>query len=110
LGFADGSYDQVLLFFLLHEQPEAVRRETLAEAARVTRRGGKIIIVDYHCPRRLHPLYYLFPPVLARLEPYALDLWRNEINTWLPDDVPLGVASRQTFFGGLYQQLTLVRE
>ena len=42
----DGSYDQVLLFFLLHEQPEAARRATLSEALRVVRPGGKVVIVD----------------------------------------------------------------
>ena len=53
LACADASYDQVLLFFLLHEQPEHVRRATLAEAMRVVRPGGKIVIVDYHRPVRL---------------------------------------------------------
>lgn len=52
LAAADASYDQVLLFFLLHEQPEAVRRATLAEAMRVVRPGGKVVIVDYHRPGR----------------------------------------------------------
>lgn len=110
LGFADATYDQTLLFFLLHEQPEAVRRKTLAEALRVTRPGGRVVIVDYHRPRRTHPLYYLFPPVLAWLEPYALDLWREDIDAWLPRDAPYTVLSREICFGGLYQQLTLVRE
>src|SRR3954471_7897199 len=32
LGFADASYDRVVLFFLMHEMPESVRRRTLAEA------------------------------------------------------------------------------
>lgn len=110
LGFADGSYDRTLLFFLLHEQPEAVRLQTLAEAVRVTAPGGRIVIADYHCPRRLHPLYYLFRPVLAMLEPYALDLWRSDIVSWLPQDAGVRVESRRTFFGGLYQLLVLVRE
>jgi hypothetical protein len=34
LQFESGSYDRALLFFLLHEQPEEVRRRTLSEAAR----------------------------------------------------------------------------
>lgn len=51
LHFADGSYNQTILFFLLHEQPEAVRRGTLSEALRVTRPGGKIVVVDYHLPK-----------------------------------------------------------
>ena len=40
LGFADASYDQALLFFLLHEQPDDVRRRTLAEAFRVVKPGA----------------------------------------------------------------------
>ena len=52
LGFADASYDQAILFFLLHEQPEAVRRQTVSEALRVLKPGGKLVIVDYHQPAR----------------------------------------------------------
>jgi len=74
LGFGDGGYDQVVIFFLLHEQPEVARRQTLAEALRVVRPGGKLVIVDYHLPRKLHPLCYLVYPVLRALEPFALDL------------------------------------
>ena len=59
LACPDASYDQVLLFFLLHEQPEQVRRATLAEAMRVVKPGGKIVIVDYHRPVRWHPLRLL---------------------------------------------------
>lgn len=110
LGFADNSYAGTLLFFLLHEQPRAVRRQTLAEALRVTAPGGRIVIADYHCPSRWHPLYYLFRPVLALLEPYALDLWRNDISSWLPEGVKVRVESRRRFFGGLYQLVVLVRE
>ena len=81
-----------------------------AEALRVTAPGGHIVIADYHCPSRWHPLYYLFRPVLALLEPYALDLWRRDISSWLPEGVKVRVESHRTFFGGLYQLLVLVRE
>jgi ubiquinone/menaquinone biosynthesis C-methylase UbiE len=47
LGFADATFDRALLFFLLHEQPQAVREKTLAEALRVVRPGGTLTIVDY---------------------------------------------------------------
>jgi len=110
LGYADNVFDRTLLFFLLHEQPDAVRRQTLAEAVRVTAPGGRIVIADYHCPSRMHPLYYLFRPVLALLEPYALDLWRSDIASWLPQQAGVRIESRRTFFGGLYQLVVLVRE
>lgn len=107
LGFADAAYDQTVVFFLLHEQPEAVRRRTLAEALRVTRPGGKVVVVDYHLPRRLHPLRYLFKPVLRWLEPFALDLWEHDIAWWLPDHIQPAQIHKTTTFGGLYQQLVI---
>jgi ubiquinone/menaquinone biosynthesis C-methylase UbiE len=75
LEFTDGSFDQVLIFFLLHEQPLPVRRRTLAEAIRVVKPCGKVLLVDYHRPRRWHPLRPAMRAVLRRLEPFALDLW-----------------------------------
>lgn len=107
LGFADASYEQTVLFFLLHEQPEAVRRRTLSEALRVTRPGGKIVIVDYHLPKRFHPLRYLFRPVLHVLEPFALDLWKREISAWLPEHVKPEQIKKEVSFGGLYQLLVI---
>jgi ubiquinone/menaquinone biosynthesis C-methylase UbiE len=107
LGFEDGSYDQSLVFFLLHEQPEAVRRGTLEEVVRVTRPGGKIVIVDYHRPSPWHLLAHAFKPVLRRLEPYALDLWGHEIESWLPRAATAGKLLKTTYFGGLYQILVI---
>ncbi len=109
LGFADARYDQTILFFLLHEQPETVRRKTLHEALRVTKPGGRVVVVDYHLPQRLHPLRYLFRPVLRWLEPFALDLWQQDISWWLPQDIKPAQIQKQTSFGGLYQQLVITR-
>jgi len=97
------SYDRALIFFLLHEQPEAVRRATLAEALRVVKPGGKIVIVDYHRPSRWHPLATALRLLLPRLEPYALDLWRHPLPHWLPWACAARVRV-ETFFGGLYQK------
>jgi ubiquinone/menaquinone biosynthesis C-methylase UbiE len=110
LAFADASYDQVLLFFLLHEQPEAVRRATLAEALRVVRPGGRVIIVDYHRPAGWHPLRPLMRAVFKHLEPYAMDLWHRPVEAFLPEGIPVSTASKQAWFGGLYEKLVLVRK
>jgi ubiquinone/menaquinone biosynthesis C-methylase UbiE len=109
LACPDASYDQVLLFFLLHEQPEHVRRATLAEAMRVVKPGGKIVIVDYHRPVRWHPLRLLMTGVFRKLEPYAMDLWENEIEAFLPRRAKPASISKETCYGGLYQKLVLVR-
>jgi len=109
LACPDASYDQVLLFFLLHEQPESVRRGTLAEAMRVVKPGGKVVLFDYHRPARLHPLRPLMRLVFGRLEPYAMDLWDHDVAEFLPTS-PAPTASRhRTWFGGLYQMLVLTR-
>lgn len=109
LTAADASFDQVLLFFLLHEQPEPVRRATLAEAMRVVRPGGKIVIVDYHRPARWHPMRPLVRAVFRELEPYAMDLWRHEIEHFLPAAWSPAAMEKETYFGGLYQKLVLIR-
>jgi len=109
LACPDASYDQVLIFFLLHEQPAHVRRGTLAEAMRVAKPGGKIVIVDYHRPVRWHPLRLLMTGVFRKLEPYAMDLWNNEIEAFLPRRVKPTSVTKETCFGGLYQKLVWIR-
>ena len=104
LRLPDASYERALVFFLLHEQPPEWRERTLSEIFRVLKPGGKVIIVDYARPCWWHPLRYLFPLLLAKLEPFALDLWREEITSWL--SAPRARHARERrFFGGLYQMV-----
>ena len=108
LDIASGAYDRALLFFLLHEQPEDVRRRTIAEALRVVKPGGRLVIVEYHRPRKTNPLYLPMVGILKTLEPFAMDLWRHEIPDWFPAGAVARVE-KQTCFGGLYQLLTITR-
>lgn len=110
LHFADGSHDDVVVFFLLHEMPTDVRRKTIAEALRVTKPGGKLIFVDYHKPRAWSPFRYLMVPVLTTLEPFAMDVWNNEISSWLPADAAIAKLEKQTYFGGLYQKVVITKK
>jgi ubiquinone/menaquinone biosynthesis C-methylase UbiE len=100
-------YDWVLLFFLLHEQPEAERAKTVAEALRVLKADGKLIIVDYGRPHRFNPLRYLLHPFLMLLEPFALSLMKRPIAALLP---PGMITRRQSYFGGLYQKVVACRQ
>jgi ubiquinone/menaquinone biosynthesis C-methylase UbiE len=109
LSSPDAHYDQVLLFFLLHEMPENVRRATLSEAMRVLKPGGKLVIVDYHRPARLHPLRPLMHQVFKHLEPYAFDLWAHDVEHFMPAGAAPIRFDKQTYFGGLYQKLVLTR-
>ena len=107
LHFADGCFARTVVFFLLHEQPEDVRRKTITEAIRVTRPGGKLVFVDYHGPKRSNPLRYMMKPVLHWLEPFALDLWRTELPDYLPKDIPPERIRSQFYCGGLYQKIVI---
>lgn len=106
LGLASASYDRVVLFFLLHEMPEEVRRRTLAEALRVVKPGGDVLIVDYHRPSPWHPLWPVMQLVLRCFEPFALDLWRRDVASWLPEGA--SARRKRTFWGGLYQMVKIV--
>jgi len=107
LDIPSESYDRALLFFLLHEQPENVRRRTLAEALRVVKPGGRLVILDYHRPSPRNPLYLPMVAILKTLEPYAMDLWNADISTWFPEEGKGVALEKTTFFGGLYQLLTI---
>jgi len=107
---ATASYERALLFFLLHEQPLDIRVQTIREAFRVVKPGGKITFVDYHRPKPWHPLYIVMKAVLTKLEPFALDLWHTQIEEWFPDDMPAASISKQTRFGGLYQIVEVTRQ
>jgi len=109
LAFTDAGYDYVVLFFLLHEMPEAVRARTVSEALRVVKPGGKVIFVDYHRPHWINPFRYLMMPILTWLEPFAMDLLRREIATWIPSEAKPASVEKKTFFGGLYQKVVVKR-
>ena len=109
LHFADGSHDDVVVFFLLHEMPADVRRKTVAEALRVTKPGGKLIFVDYHKPKAWSLFRYLMVPVLTILEPFAMDLWNGQIVDWLPKGAGVAKIEKQTYFAGLYQKVVVTK-
>jgi ubiquinone/menaquinone biosynthesis C-methylase UbiE len=109
LAVPDARYDRALVFFLLHEQPSHDRERTLGEVMRVVRPGGTIVIVDYARPRWWHPLRYLWRPLLAALEPFALDLWRRDVADLLPRARAIRHLRKQSYFGGLYQKVVATR-
>jgi len=109
LDFEEGQFDNVIVFFLLHEQPEAVRAKTVEEAMRVVKPGGKVIFVDYHQPHWGNPFRYIMVPILRILEPFALDVWHKEIIDWVPAGMRPRKVSKETLFGGLYQKVVMTR-
>lgn len=109
LLFDDATFDQAVVFFLLHEMPESVRLKAIREVLRVVKRGGKVVFVDYHRPLWWHPHRYLMVPILRGLEPYAMDLWNGEITNWISADQKPAQLTKTTYFGGLYQKVVITR-
>lgn len=105
LDLPDASFDHVLVFFLLHEQPQDYRERTMREALRVLKPSGKIIVADYGRPSRWNPLRYLLLPFLGLVEPSARALWRCELADILPRQFGTLSWSKTSYFGGLYQVL-----
>ena len=97
------------MFFLPHELPEDRRRMAMSEALRVVKPGGKVIFVEFHKPTWWHPLRLWQRLVFLLFEPFATDMWRHELAYYLPESPACTVERHETYFGGLYQKLVLVR-
>ncbi|MBF0462804.1 MAG: class I SAM-dependent methyltransferase [Magnetococcales bacterium] len=119
LAFQDEEFDNVIVFFLLHEQPNDIKKKTISEAMRMVKPGGKLIFVDYHEPSYFNPFRYIMIPILRLLEPFAMDLWSRDVVSWVEETcVARGLGGlakwstgvhQETLFGGLYQKVVLER-
>lgn len=97
-------YDVVCCFFLLHEMPDDYRRRVVDALLDATCPDGKVVFVDYHRPRRWHPLRGVMSLVFDRLEPFAKGLWDQDIAQYASDSDAY-VWTKRTYFGGLYQKV-----
>lgn len=50
LSFADQSVDVVMSTFMMHTLPDELKRQGLAEIARVLKPGGRLLVVDFKRP------------------------------------------------------------
>lgn len=107
LPFADGSFDAVTISFGLRNTTDP--RAALAEIARVTRPGGRLVVCEFSAPtwgplRRLYLGYLLGAlPALSRLassDPAAYDYLAESIRAW-PDREHLAGMLRDCGFGAV---------
>ena len=112
ISIEDNSEDITYLFFLLHEQPKDVRLKTIEDTLRITKEGGMCVIVDYHKPiSNLNPFKYIMRPVLTYLEPFAIDLWNEQVVDYIKDMNERNnwnlKIEKELFFNGLYQKIVV---
>jgi SAM-dependent methyltransferase len=102
------TYDGICCFFLLHEVPEDYKRRIVDSLLSSVKPGGRVVFVDYHRPRPLHPLRAIMSLVFRWLEPFAPSLWERDIASYARRAEDF-VWHKETFFGGLYQKVVAIR-
>lgn len=105
----DQTYQGVCCFFLLHEVPEHQRTRIVDNLLASVEPGGKALFVDYHRPRRWHPLGPVMNLVFRWLEPYAPSLLDVAIESLSARSSDFS-WKRHTAFGGLYQHVVATRK
>jgi SAM-dependent methyltransferase len=101
-------HDAVCCFFLLHELPADYKRRVVDALLAAVRPGGKVVFVDYHRPHWAHPLKAAMRLVFAALEPFARELWDQEIPGYASRAEDF-TWSKRCYFGGLYQKTVAQR-
>lgn len=104
-----GTYDLICCFFLLHELPDDRKRNLVDALLARLAPEGKLVLIDYHKPSRLHPLRALMGVVFDCLEPFAKTLWRHEIMSFATSAEDF-MWRKETYFGGLYQKVVAARQ
>jgi ubiquinone/menaquinone biosynthesis C-methylase UbiE len=104
----NGHYDAVCCYFLLHELPEDCKRAVVDSLLGRVGPGGKVVFVDYHKPHWAHPLKAVTSLVFDTLEPFAKDLWHQEIKEFASNPDPYDWR-KETYFGGLFQKVVAQR-
>ena len=69
LPFEDAHFDVCCVSHGLHEMPVSVRQQALLEMARVTKRNGKLVIVDYALPEN---------PIASKLVYHLVKLYERD--------------------------------
>ncbi len=101
-------YDAVCCYFLLHEIPAHYKRKVVDALLGSVVPGGKVVFVDYSKPHFAHPLKLITSLVFDTLEPFAKDLWHNEIADFASAPGEF-MWRKQTCFGGLFQKVIASR-
>lgn len=109
LQLPSASYDKVMIYFLLHEVPKTVRTKLLREAFRVVKPGGKVVLAEFAKPKWWNPFRYLWAVFLTIFEPFALDMWWNEIGEILPAETRSFPRRQTRYFGHLFQKTVVQR-
>ena len=108
MKMGDEAVDLNIMFFLLHELPHDAKVCAMAEAIRVLRPGGKLVIAEFHRPRlfSLRVLSYLYFKVF---EPHGLALWGADDPVRSFDTMRSWRCERETFLFANFQVIVATK-
>jgi ubiquinone/menaquinone biosynthesis C-methylase UbiE len=108
LALPSGSVQANVLFFLLHELPDALKRKALDEACRVLAPGGKLYLAEFHRPhaRLLRGFSWLYFKVF---EPLGLALWQAQDPMAQLAAMPGMRCERHVIFFGNFQVIVATK-
>lgn len=113
LAYETGSFDTVVVFLLLHEMPPEARRNTLREAARVLRPGGRLMVAEYGENRGRHFLHRFWPTrfALTTSEHFLDGFWHTNFEELLKEsageaDKDVELIEQVDIFGGFYRAMS----
>jgi ubiquinone/menaquinone biosynthesis C-methylase UbiE len=87
LGYGTNSFEQVIIFFLLHEMPPISRQNTYAEIARIVKPGGSVLITEYAETPVRHWLFRFAPfrLLILHLEPFLARFCEEDVAAKIRD-------------------------
>lgn len=71
MPYQDNFFDSVIAMFMLHEMPREIRPQVMREMIRVTKQGGKILIIDFHPGPIRFPRGWIYWPFILLIERVA---------------------------------------
>ncbi len=101
-------YDAVCCYFLLHELPIDCKHEVVDALLANIVPGGRVVFVDYHKPHWAHPLKPVTSVIFDSLEPFAKDLWHNDVASYASEPSRFSWRT-DLYFGGLFQKVVAER-
>jgi ubiquinone/menaquinone biosynthesis C-methylase UbiE len=104
-----GSVAANVMFFLLHELEPDMKRQAIAEAARVLAPGGKLLLAEFHKPSAwpLRALSWLY---FKTFEPFGLALWDAQDPVQQLSRMDGVHCERKTVLFGNYQVIVATKQ
>ena len=117
IALVNQSVNTSVLFFLLHELPKPVRGNVLAQAIRITKAGGRLVIADYAKFNGEHLFHRnkVFRSVFEKMEPFLANFWCCNLMAEIIGHAKsqgrrVKLTHEQYYFNGFYRLLELTIE